>query len=110
MICETQLTLDQARARGDQAKAQVEANANEYFAQFSTRAQAFVLDYLNSRGPASGEAITNACRESGIIPHDDRAFGPVYQRLARARKIVKCGYCPRTKGHGTSGGIVWRVP
>lgn len=109
MIAETQLTLDQARARGEQAMQRVETNAEQYFDEFRSRAAAFVVDYLARQGPSSGEAITNACRSAGIIPHDDRAFGPVYQRLSKSRKIVKCGYCPRTKGHGTSGGIVWRL-
>ena len=109
MICETQLTLDQARARGEAAMSQVEVNAEEFFQRFSERAQVFVLEYLSRQGPSSGEAITNACRAAGVVPHDDRAFGPVYQKLSKARRIVKCGYCPRTKGHGTNGGIIWRV-
>jgi hypothetical protein len=109
MIGETQLTLDQALARAERAMVVVELNANDFYSQFSARASAFVVDYLSAHGAASGEAITNACRAAGIVPHDDRAFGPVYQRLARSGRILKCGYCPRTKGHGTSGGIVWRL-
>lgn len=109
MICETQMTLDQARAYGQRGMEQAEVNAQEFVARFSERARAFVVSYLNTNGPASGEAITNACRAAGIVPHDDRAFGAVYKRLSQERRIVKCGYCPRTKGHGTSGGIVWRI-
>lgn len=109
MICETQLTLDQAIARRNVAIDRVEQNAEAYFAEFSRKAQTFVLEYLQRQGDASGEAITNACRKAGIGPHDDRAFGPVYLALAKRKKIVKAGFCPRTKGHGTSGGIVWRL-
>jgi hypothetical protein len=109
MICETQLTLDQAVARRDVALDRVERNAEEFFAEFTRKAQGFVLEYLRRKGDASGEAITNACRQAGIVPHDDRAFGPVYLALSRARKIEKAGFCARTKGHGTSGGIVWRL-
>jgi hypothetical protein len=78
---------------------------------FLERARAFVLSYLATHGPSSGEDITNACKTSGIRPleGDDRAFGPVYMALARGSQIVKAGYCQRKKGHGTSGGNVWRI-
>jgi hypothetical protein len=29
--------------------------------------------------------------------------------MAREGKIEKVGYCARTKGHGTSGGNLWRL-
>ncbi len=109
MISETQLTLDQAFARRNAALDRVERNADEFFREFSRKAQSFVLEYLQRNGDASGEAITNACRKAGIVPHDDRAFWPVYLALARQKKIEKVGFCSRTKGHGTSGGVVWRL-
>lgn len=109
MICETQLTLDQALARRDAALDRVERNAEDFFKEFSQKAQNFVLEYLRRQGDASGEAITDACRQAGIVPHDDRAFGPVYLTLSRQKKIEKAGFCQRTKGHGTGGGVVWRL-
>ncbi len=74
-------------------------------------AREFVLDYLRHKrtGEASSEEITDACKRAGITPPDDRAFGLIYLFLARRRKIIKAGICPRTKGHGTSGGNIWRL-
>lgn len=76
---------------------------------FSERAQAFVLEYLRVHGVSSGELITDACKLAGIKPPDDRAFGPVYSKLARAGFIEPAGFCARRKGHGTSGGRLWRL-
>lgn len=77
--------------------------------RFRDQARAFVLDYLGRHGESAGEEITDACKAAGIVPHDDRAFGPVYHGLAKAGLIVKAGVCERRKGHGTSGGNVWRL-
>lgn len=76
---------------------------------FSERAITFVWKCLLARGPMSSEKLTAACKEIGIIPHDDRAFGSVYQTLSRRGLIVKAGTCARERGHGTSGGIVWKL-
>jgi len=65
---------------------------------------------LAANGATSGEALTDACKSAGIRPPqgmDDRAFGPVYQRLAQANQIRVCGSTVRRRGHGTSGGRVW---
>lgn len=74
---------------------------------FTDRACEFILQYLAVSGPSSGEQITNACKDAGIVPHDDRAFGPVYCLLSRAKSIVKTGTCKRARGHATSGGNIW---
>ena len=47
-----------------------------------------------------GEDITDACKAAGIVPHEDRAFGPVYLALARQGAIVRVGYMARRRGHG----------
>lgn len=95
-------------AARDAAIASVSANAEEASPGFAERAAEFVLDRLTS-GPASGELLTDACRNAGIVPHDDRAFGGVFLRLSRRGLIVKAGTCQRRKGHGTSGGTVWAL-
>jgi hypothetical protein len=100
--------IDWAEQR-DQAMQQVEHNANESLPAFSVRAEQFILEYLRYHGETSGEALTDACKRSGITPHDDRAFGPVYGRLAKQKLIEVCGTCVRTKGHGTRGGNIWRL-
>ncbi len=96
-------TVNEAR---DTAMGVVGAHAEERHAGFAVAAEAFVLNYLRS-GAASSEALTLACKAAGIVPHDDRAFGPVYMRLARRRQIVKVDSCRRERGHGTAGGNVW---
>lgn len=93
----------------DRAMSQVADNAEAARPGFADEAGDFVTGYLERHGPSSGEAITNACKESGIVPHDDRAFGPVYQRLSSRGLIRKVGHAPRQKGHGTSGGNVWAL-
>jgi len=87
--------------------AHVARNAGE---EFRARAREFVLSYLANHGDSSGEEITDACKEAGIVPpNSDKAFGAVYGSLARRGRIQKCGTCLRRKGHATSGGNVWRL-
>lgn len=104
-----QLTLADALKARDEAMQQVEENAELVSPDFSERAQQFILAYLQRHGACSGEVLTNACLQAGIRPHDDRAFGPVYMRLSRSRKIEKAGFCVRKKGHGTAGGNIWKL-
>lgn len=101
-----QLTFDDALAARDVTIARVHENAGD---EFSSGAKWFVIAYLNLHGPTPGEEITDACKLSGITPHDDRAFGAVYKSLSAARKIERAGYCLRRKGHATAGGIIWRL-
>ncbi len=100
--------MESAYAARDAAVATVEANAEEQSPGFVDRAAAFVLERLAS-GPESGEELTLACKRAGIVPHDDRAFGPVYMRLSRRKLIVKAGSVPRMRGHGAAGGNVWKL-
>jgi hypothetical protein len=102
----TECPLFSWQADRDQALALVEANAGR---EFSDRAQRFVVGFLAVHGAAAGEKITDAAKAAGIVPHDDRAFGAVYLRLARAGIIRKAGSVKREKGHGTGGGNVWEV-
>jgi hypothetical protein len=102
-----ELTLEQAIAARDSAMAAVEAKAEATQPAFVDMAAAFIVAYLRVNGAASSETITYACKESGLIPHDDRAFGPVYMRLSRQKVIAKQGHCVRRRGHGTSGGNIW---
>lgn len=88
----------------------LDAKTARLSADFRDRASAFILAHLAANGATSGEALTEACKSAGIRPPqgmDDRAFGPVYQRLAQANQIKVCGSTTRRRGHGTSGGRVW---
>ena len=88
----------------------LEARTARLSADFRERASAFILAHLEQHGATSGEALTDACKSAGIRPPqgmDDRAFGPVYQRLAHSQRIRQCGTATRLKGHGTAGARVW---
>ena len=102
-------TPAEARARRDEAMSRTGHAAERVTPAFSERAAAVILHAL-ADGPASGEALTIACRRAGIQPpKDDRAFGPVYMRLARAGYMKRVGTVPRLRGHSTAGGNVWRL-
>lgn len=80
----------------------------ERVAEFdSAGAAKFILGWLVRHGPQSGETLTDAAKQHGYRPHDDRAFGAVYGALVRRHQIRQVGTCERTKGHGTAGGRVW---
>ena len=78
------------------------------YPEFSEQAQQHILDTLQY-GDYSGEELTDFCKEVGIFPKDDRAFGPVCGRLSRKGKIVCVGYGTRSKGHGTAGLRIWSL-
>lgn len=97
-------TLRDAVMLGEAGMARAERAAGN---DFSERAEAFVLKYLETVPHSSTELLTDACKVAGIVPpKDDRAFGPVYSRLLRTNAIVTIGDCKRRKGHGTAGGRV----
>ena len=90
----------------------LEARTARLSADFRDRASTFILAHLAAHGATSGEALTDACKSAGIRPPqgmDDRAFGPVYQRLAHSHRIRQCGTATRLKGHGTAGARVWEI-
>lgn len=78
--------------------------ANQRDPQFGAKAYAFIVRHIRSRrAPVSGEDVTLACRDAGIRPHDDRAFGSIYAKAIRAGDIRAVGFCARKRGHGTAG-------
>jgi len=90
----------------DEAMDRVSRNAGE---SFKVRAINFVVRFLGENGATAGEDITDAAKKAGIIPHDDRAFGPVYMKLYNQGHIVPVGDIARRKGHGTHGGRIWSL-
>ena len=105
-----QIAIDfaSARADGDRMAGLCLDKAEE--GGFDTEgARDFVLRHLARHGDMSGEALTEAARDAGFIPHDDRAFGAVFGSLSR-RGLIRCaGFCARKRGHGTAGGRIWSV-
>lgn len=93
----------------DAAMQRVSERAEARRRQFLVDAKAFVVAYLREHGATSGEVLTNQCKAAGIVPHDDRAFGPVYFGLSQAGVIEKVGTVRRERGHGTAGGNVWAL-
>lgn len=96
--------FEAVNAKRDRAVRQVSQHAGPSFLR---DAQAFIVRYLREHGETSGEELTVHCKNAGIAPHDDRAFGAVYLALARAGTIRKVGQVKRRRGHNTSGGNVW---
>jgi hypothetical protein len=72
-------------------------------------ARAAVLQLLADGRARSGEEIVDHCQRLGLVPHDARAFGPVFGTLARRGRIEAVGFVARAKGHGTAGGRLWRI-
>lgn len=100
--------FDFALRERDRAMEVVEENAEEVFPGFKELAAVEILRRL-ATGEATGEDLTDHCRKLGIVPHNDRAFGPVMMRLMRSGKIIKAGYGPRRKGHGAPGATLWKL-
>lgn len=98
--------VEQARSEGMR---RVSEKAERTQPSFHERATRFVLEHLKQHGPRSAEDLTVACKDAGITPHDDRAFGNVYRVLAARKQIQKVGDAPRKRGHGTAGGTIWAV-
>lgn len=76
---------------------------------FAQKAEAAILNHLRVVRRASGEDLTSIAKAHGAVPHDDRAFGPVYGSLSRRKVIRVVDFCLRSKGHGTAGGRVWEL-
>lgn len=98
-----------ALANGEIRMRKVAAHAEAACPGFVWKAQQVTVKLLKAFGKASSEELTDAIKACGLKPHDDRAFGAVYQGLARAERIRVVESCSRRKGHGTSGGRVWAL-
>jgi hypothetical protein len=85
------------------------AKAERTTAFDADRARAAVLELLADGVARSGEEIVDHCERLGLVPHDARAFGPVFAALARRGQIESVGFAARRKGHGTAGARVWQI-
>jgi hypothetical protein len=93
---ETDLLLERMRQRAGAA--------------FREAADACMLRQLQHGAQLTGEQLTDGCKAHGIVPPcglDDRAYGPVFRRMASSGRIAQVGTAPRAKGHGSAGGRVW---
>jgi|SRR6185312_3128332 len=107
-----QLSIDFTAARelGEQAANACLAKARKADPEFSEKAAAAILAHLKAVRQASGEKLVDVAIAHGARPHDSRAFGGVFQGLAR-KGLIEClrSDLPRARGHGTSGGRLWSI-
>jgi len=106
-----QLAIDfnAARELGEQAAAACLAKARRADPEFSEKAAAAILAHLRVVRQASGEVLVDVAIAMGARCADSRAFGGVFQSLARKGLIRTVGFCLRTKGRGTAGGRIWSI-
>jgi hypothetical protein len=76
---------------------------------FAEKAKKIILDHLAIVKQCKGEELVDIARAKGAVPHDDRAFGGIFQSLSQKNLIRHVAYCERRKGHGTGGGRIWGI-
>lgn len=106
-----QMTLDDAIAAGQVGMAQATDAAEKRDPDFRTKAERAMVAHLSTRPDRSawGEDLTDIARAHGCAPKDDRAFGAVFQSLAR-RGVIRCvEFGVRRKGRGTAGARRWAL-
>jgi hypothetical protein len=104
-----QLTLDQARQRGERAADACVAKAQTVGFDAEGARQFILAALRSSPGPLNGEKLVNAAKAAGFVGHDDRCFGSVFSVLAR-RELIRCvGFENRAKGRGAPGARLWEA-
>ena len=98
-----------AKAQGEAAMARGEAKATQIAPDFTERASAHILAYLQAHGISSGELLTDSCKLAGIRSSDDRHFGVVFRTMIRRGLIRWAGECRRVKGHASRGGSLYSM-
>lgn len=107
-----QLSLDVAIEAGQAGMAQALDSAERRDPLFKEKAEAAIVACLHAckQRRASSEDLVDAARAAGLNPGDGRAFGPIFQSMAK-RGVIRClrSDLPRRHGHGTSGGRLWTL-
>lgn len=99
--------LAKAMEQGEEAARACVENAERQGFDSKAAGQ-WILEYLRRNGATAGEVLVSEAMK--VHPaHDGRAYGAVIAGLARRKLIETCGTVRRTKGHGTSGGNIWRA-
>ncbi|HEY9028798.1 MAG TPA: hypothetical protein VIP05_31200 [Burkholderiaceae bacterium] len=98
-----------ARLVGERAASRCADKAARVASFDMDAACAWVIAHLDRHGPTSGEDLVDGMKLAKIQGHDDRCFGPVFQKLLREKRIERYGWTERRKGHGTAGGNIWRI-
>jgi hypothetical protein len=107
-----QFTIEDAIAAGEAGMAQATDAAERKDSFFMEKAEAAFLRHLQASPDrcAPGEELTEVARAHGCNCKDGRAFGSVFQSMAR-RGLIRClrSDLPRKHGNGTSGGKLWAL-
>lgn len=98
-----------ARKLGTEAAERCTEKAAANDPMFRIRALEFIVAYVKKYGEVSGETATLAAVHAGIKPHDQRAFGAVYQQALREKQLRIVGSVKRVRGHGSDGGKLYAV-
>ena len=109
-VAEAEL-MERVTSEGDLGMRRAERRAERETAPgFSDRLAAYFYAVLLSRGPQTGEQLTDAACEAGLVPGDARCCGRAFQVLLTiGAEIVPGVDVPRRRGHGTAGGRLYRV-
>ncbi len=101
------MTIDEAIAAGARGMQQAQAGAGEWFSEQAFR---FVQWYsATAAGPFPAEAVVEMARLHGLVTLEERAWGPVFMRAARASIIRRSSVTyRRAKGHGSLG-VMWEA-
>lgn len=99
------MDLQQAQVAGEHGMRISMHRAERDNPAFSATARKAILRHLRDHGACSGENLTDIAQAHGAHCADSRAFGAVFQALAREGLIKKIGYVPRKRGHGAPGPI-----
>jgi hypothetical protein len=102
----SQITLDLATRLAYLSMTFAAVRAEQDNPGFTDTACVLMLSRLRVEGWQTGEQLVDYCRESGLTPRDDRAFGAAFKRLLR-KGVRVVGTCPRRKGHGSAGGKIY---
>lgn len=107
----TQLTIEHAIAAGQHGMQVSMEAATRRDPEFAAKAEALFVHHLAASRDHSawGEDLVDVARAHGVVPQDDRAFGSVFQSMARRQIIVCVEYGIRRKGRGTAGARRWRL-
>ena len=94
---QTQQQAEQAR---DAAMNRAEIGSGEHWQDLAFTKLLLILDSLEVGDKFMSEQVRTWAYLDGLDePEDNRAWGPVINRAAREKLIVKVGYAPAVTGH-----------
>lgn len=91
----TSNTIEAARDARDNAIESVSGNAG---ATWNEMAYAALVVFVKTNGPFMAEDVRLTCTHVPT-PHDNRAWGGVFNRAVRANVIKRVGYAQSKTGH-----------